>query len=281
MYKKEVIFMIDRDKVIQVLRDGVKTIYTRFTPPGNQEMCQKFHNSSHPSKEFLFVVSGESFYLFNNSVYPCTPGTLFLIDSRMIHGHRYTADDNDLLHIWGYFTNNHVHLSAIKVTINGQHHNINGMTKIIIPEGLKDQFNERWNMLSKLSTATNLDVEHYIKTPVNAVLDEMAFQIAEQTEHTAEYTQIEDLKNYIRSRNGRDCSLAQLAELSSYTRGYLAHKFHNKVGITIGEYIDKVRLEYTRSAQQRGIRQKEIAYELGFSSPKAFWNWLNKTIKKN
>ena len=271
--------MVEKEKIIQALRDGVKTIYTKFSPPGNQEMCKEYHNSSHPSREFLFVVSGESFYMFNNSVYPCSKGTLFLIDSRMSHGHRYTVNDNNLLHIWGYFTPNHIHLSAIKVTQKGQYHVINGMFQIKIPEGLREHLKERWNMFSKLNEATNLDVEHYIKIPINALLDEMAFQISEQMAHSVEYTQMKELKNYILSKNGRDCSLAQLAEISGYTKGYLASKFHNEVGITIGEYINKVRLDYTQMALQRGIRQKEIAYELGFSSPTAFWNWHNKANK--
>jgi AraC-like DNA-binding protein len=46
--------------------------------------------------------------------------------------------------------------------------------------------------------------------------------------------------------------------------------------MTVGEYINKVRLEYVRNALKRGVRQKEMAYELGFSSPTAFWNWFRK-----
>ena len=268
--------MIDRDNVISVLRHGVTKIYTRFSPPANQELCKKYHHSTHPSREFLFVISGESFYMCNNSVYHCSPGTLFLIDSGMVHGHRYTLEDNNLLHIWGFFHERQVHLTAMEVTVNGQANAVRGMSRIMIPEGLQTQFEERWNLLSQLKHATDQDVERYIKTPVNAVLDEMAFRLAEQMENTAEHTKMGDLQTYIRARNGRECSLARLAEISGYTRGYLAHKFHDEVGITIGTFIDKVRLEYTRLAQKRGIRQKEIAYELGFSSPAAFWNWLHK-----
>lgn len=268
--------MIDKDHVIHVLRHGVTKIYSRFSPAENQELCKKYHHSSHPSREFLFVVSGESFYMSNNSVYHCSPGTLFLIDSGMVHGHRYIQEDNNLFHIWGFFHERKVHLSAMEVTVNGHAHAVPGMFQIMIPEGLQTQCEERWNLLSQLKHATDQDVENYIKTPVNALLDEMAFRLAEQLDNPVEHTKMGDLKSYIRSRNGRECSLARLAEISGYTRGYLAHKFHNEVGITIGAYIDKVRLEYTNLAQKRGIRQKEIAYELGFSSPAAFWNWLQK-----
>ncbi|MBQ9503250.1 MAG: helix-turn-helix transcriptional regulator, partial [Lentisphaeria bacterium] len=73
-----------------------------------------------------------------------------------------------------------------------------------------------------------------------------------------------------------ECSLEHLAAISGYTRGYLAHKFRDETGLTVGEYIARVRLEYIRSALKRGTRRKEMAYELGFSSPSAFWNWFRK-----
>lgn len=268
--------MIDKNEVINTLRRGVTKVYSRFSPVARQEDCKKFHQSSHPSREFLFVISGESYYMYNNSVYRCSPGTLFLIDSGMSHGHRYTHEDNNLLHIWGYFHERQVHLSAIEITLNGHCQAVSGMSQILIPEGLHNQIEKRWNLLSQLKNAAEHDVENYIKTPVNAMLDEMAFQLSEKIDTMMEYTKMGDLQRYIRSRNGRQCSLAHLAAISGYTRGYLAHKFHDEVGMTIGQYIDKVRLEYINLAKKRGIRQKEIAYELGFSSPAAFWNWYQK-----
>ena len=70
--------------------------------------------------------------------------------------------------------------------------------------------------------------------------------------------------------------MERLAVISGYTRGYMAHKFRRELGMTVGEYIKKVRLEYIRNAMKRNVRQKEMAYELGFSSPAAFWNWFKE-----
>ena len=87
---------------------------------------------------------------------------------------------------------------------------------------------------------------------------------------------IEAVKRYIRMSNGRDCSLRRLEKISGYSKYYLAHRFARSEGCTIGKYIDKIRVQYTREAMKRGLRQKEIAYELGFSTPSNFWNWLQK-----
>ena len=78
------------------------------------------------------------------------------------------------------------------------------------------------------------------------------------------------------SRNGNGCSLEHLDLLLGCIRCHFAHKFHEKTGITVGKYIDQVRIKYVLWARKRGISQKEIAYELGFSSPSSFWNWLQK-----
>lgn len=268
--------MLQKQEIVDILRRGVRKIISRATPPCGQELCWKYQRSSHPSREFLFVIHGGGAYLCNDSVYPCAPGTLFLFDSGLPHGHRYTREDHDLLHLWGYFHGRTMHLSISEVTQNGQMHGVMDMRRIFMPEFLVNMIETRWNLLSKLENVTEKKVEDYLKTPVNAILDEMAFRIEEQTGEMPKHTLMSDLENYIRSRNGRECSLEHLAGISGYTRGYLVHKFRNETGITVGEFIDQVRLEYIRSARKRGIRQKEMAYELGFSTPTAFWNWFRK-----
>lgn len=273
--------MLEKDEIIRILQGGVKRIISKATAPCNQHLCYKYHRSAHPSREFLFVIAGESFYLCNDSVYPCTPGTLFLFDSGLPHGHRYTCEDNNLLHVWGYFHGRSLHLSCMAVRFNGQYTIAHDMSRVTVPGEILHLIEERWNLLIRQENVTEQDVETYMKAPVNAALDEMAFRLATQTELPVSHTPIEDLKEYIRSRNGQGCSLEQLALLSGYTRGYLAHKFRDEAGMTVGKYIDKIRLEYIRHAQQRGIRQKEMAYELGFSSPAAFWNWYSKHRNKN
>ena len=89
-------------------------------------------------------------------------------------------------------------------------------------------------------------------------------------------TVIESLKRYIRMSNARGCSLEHLEKVSGYSRFYLSHRFRECEGCTIGEYIDKIRVQYTVEAMKRGLRQKEISFELGFSTPSNFWIWLRK-----
>ena len=86
----------------------------------------------------------------------------------------------------------------------------------------------------------------------------------------------ESVKAYIRNRNGANCSMAELEKYTGYSRSHIAHLFRETCGVSVGEYIQGVRCEYTVNALAFGMKQKEIASALGFSSPSAFWQWYRK-----
>ena len=69
------------------------------------------------------------------------------------------------------------------------------------------------------------------------------------------------------------------AEVIKHNRFYISRKFKEYENCTIGEYINKVRIHYTRVALANGVRQKEISYDLGFPSPANFWLWMQKHRK--
>ena len=271
---------MEKSEIAEILRRGVGEIISRASPPGSQERIRNHCRSSHFDREFLFVIAGESRYLYNDHVYPCLPGMLFLIDSGVSHGHKYTREDKHLIHLWGYFYSRRLHVSIIEVMEEGQYKAIPEMSFIFLADELFRIVETRWNLLTQRDAVTEETVAHYMKGPINAVLEATAFQLMEHPQEKAPYTQMEEVKEYILSQNGRECSLEHLAAMSGYTRCYLARKFRDATGITIGKYIEQVRLKYIQSAMKRGIRQKEMAYELGFSSPASFWNWLQNHKEK-
>ena len=155
----------------EILRRGVGRIISRASPPTGRHLKDNYQRSSHPHREFLFVVSGTSRYLCNDSVYPCSSGTLFLFDSGIPHGHKYTWEDNHLLHMWGYFNSNGLHVSCVNVMEHGQYHLIPELSFIFLPEELLQFVETRWNLLARLENPTEKIVERYMKGPMDAVLD--------------------------------------------------------------------------------------------------------------
>jgi hypothetical protein len=199
--------MVEITEIINILRRGVLKIISRVTPPRAQELCGKYRRSSHPTREFLFVIAGGGAYMCNDSVYPCKPGTLFLFDAGLPHGHRYIHEDNNYLHLWGYFHERKMHLSIVEVLLNGQSRSFRGMSRFMMPEYILRLIEVRWNLLTQHENVTEQQVEDYMKAPINAALDEMAFRIAEQSPEMQKHTPMKDLMDYIRSRSGRECSL--------------------------------------------------------------------------
>lgn len=86
----------------------------------------------------------------------------------------------------------------------------------------------------------------------------------------------ETVKLIIQNRNGVNCSLEELEKYTGYSRSHIAHTFRKECGFSVGDYINMVRQEFTEEALAFGMKQKEIAATLGFSSPSAFWQWYRK-----
>lgn len=268
------------DEIEQQLRAGVRKIITRFSPETSRGDCGLFQSSSHPNREFVFALSGTSRYMFNDSVYDFEPGTMILIDPWIPHAFGYLATDRDLLHLWGELPQVGTMTARIlHVGMNGRY--MLHMRQLHFSAGWAELLLRRWDWLAGLDAPDDETVRRGMQTPLNAVLDETAFQlftpaVAGKDAAADSDVVVEQLKNYIRFRNGRDCSLAHLEQVSGFSRFHLAHRFRRVTGRTVKTYINRIRVDYTRAALKRGLSQKEIARELGFSSPSNFWSWLNR-----
>lgn len=89
---------------------------------------------------------------------------------------------------------------------------------------------------------------------------------------------IQRVQNYIEINYGRNSSIADLEKFSGYNRYYLMRLFKVQTGFTILQYINQIRQRIAEDALNRNISQKEIAFQLGFSSPAAFWLWKKRRM---
>jgi len=249
--------------------------FTVRTPASAPLASDRYLSSSHSIREICIVLNGESRYYFNGSVYPALPGDVFLIDRWMPHGLNYTEADHDLVHLWLAFTRKNFTGVIIKIQEHGQFMRLN--TCHILPPEYDKIMTARWDQWNQQPVAP---VEDFLTVPLQSVVDEIRFQQScEEDPKTAETPVrkvIEAIKHHIASSNARNCSIRQLEQLSGYSGSYLSHKFRELEKCTLGDWIDQVRIDYTVSAQKRGLKQKEIAFELGFSTPANFWLWLRK-----
>ena len=271
--------MENMEQIRKKLRSGVGKIISQYSPVSAPEECALFLSSRHQTRELCFVLEGHSRYMLNGSVYDAVPGTVFMIDRWIPHASGYREEDGGLVHLWIHLYGAGMHAGLMRVQHHGEYKLLSA--HFILPEEFQTLLTRRWNQINSMKTVLPETVTEYMTLPVNAILDEVALQLVRE-KNVSENDMgsvIETLTKYIRMMNARDCSYRKLEKISGYNRFYLAHRFRQSTGFAIGDYVEKVRIEYTAAALKRGLKQKEIAFELGFSSPSNFWNWLRKHRK--
>ena len=256
----------------------VRRIVTSRSPGGDASGGTGFRVHTHPRREIFFAVEGTCRYFLAGKVYEAAPGTAFLIDTWEPHAFGYRREDGGLRHFWLHFAGPEEPLTAVLLRVApGGEYRLE-RSPFVLPPDHRNILERRWDALARGGDFSPETMDAYMRRPLEAALDEIGFQLTYGEpggEDPAERLSVtESLKKYIRMSNARGCSLAHLEKVFGYSRYHLAHRFRAEAGCTIGEYIDRVRLEFTEQALKRGLKRKEIAYELGFSSPSNFWNWL-------
>ena len=264
------------DELKKDLREGVRRFITRYSPGEPCPAEAEFNTSSHPFVEMCFVISGTSRYMLNNMIHELEPGTCVFIEPGVSHSFGYREEDHDLCHLWLYL-NGGLWANLIGVGEGGMISR--PLNMFSIPPGYADIVIRRLRYLEN-EPVNDENAAVFLSDPVNGVLLETAFQL----EHRSRPDGSEDpialvihaVKTHILSCNARNCSYQDLEHVSGFSRSYLAHCFRARTGMSIGEFIDEVRVDYTIKGRRQGMTQKEIACELGFASPVSYWSWLRK-----
>ncbi len=271
-------YLFKPENIKKILFEGVQDIVTSLCPEdlSTTPADRSFRCDCHLHREILFIIEGESLFMLNGMTYQTRPGTAFFLNNWEPHSYCYRQDDHNVLHLWLYLSLEKIYGSLLHTDQNGHHARIGKY--VHLGSDLHRLLNRRWNQLEQKAPCSAVFRDQLLRSTFNAVLEEFALLQFSLVESAPE--QISDisvfLHNYIKSVNGRDCSLEQLEKLTGYSRFYLSRLFKKHWRITVGDYINQIRLEFVKEAMKREMKQKEIAYELGFSSPATFWFWLNK-----
>lgn len=73
-----------------------------------------------------------------------------------------------------------------------------------------------------------------------------------------------------------DLYLENIAKQACVSPYYLSRLFHTEMGITLTDYLTKVRLEKAVSLLEQGISIKEVCYQVGYSDP----NYFSRLFRK-
>ena len=251
----------------------IRKIISKYSVSEGKKDGGQFEVSRHQHREILIPLQGSHIYMLNGMVYQFEPGIIGLVDRYMPHSPYYISSDRNLLQLWIRLYDDCIRGSIAKVYTVGK---CEIVQTVSFPTELGQILHQRWDRLNQLRAVTPDIVMDFMKTPVEMVIDDFLLQSKYPASDRKKELLSDVLKDYIRACYGRNCSIPELEKITGYCASHISHTFQKETGESIRIFIDRVRLEYTMSALKNGMKQKEIAVELGFASPASFWNWLRK-----
>lgn len=265
------------NEVLNAISDPAffRYMYDEMTP--GEQCCSKaeVRIERHNLREILMTVAGETDFILDGKCYRAVPGCVFFIDHWVPHKLYYCTNETDFIHIW-------IHLRKDKL-VGGTYTDIGGVAVVCrdifsLPSELYCLLNKRWELM-KGSPDNSLAKKTLQKYMIKLLCVEMELNWKNLHDTRSNNDLIEQVQNYIEMNHGRNSSLAELEKFSGYSRYHLLRLFKAQTGFTILQYVNQVRRRVVEEAQKRNISQKEIAFQLGFSSPAAFWLWKKRIME--
>ncbi|MBQ6471439.1 MAG: AraC family transcriptional regulator [Victivallales bacterium] len=240
-------------EVDTLCRQKLKRILHLSSPGWNEQPEKTSHMHLH--REIFICLKGGYHFTLGDKGCILSPGDVVLCEPGIPHAFHGLKDDK--AHLWAYILDDKL---MARVLTSG--HDIS--YSFIATAELCLQLTEHWKMGPE-----------FMHGPLLCLLEELRYYAKSNIipKRLNRLNIVEFLKEYIRNKNGIDCSLDKLARITNYSKYHLTHIFKKSTGNTIGSFIDQVRFSRTEQLLSLGKTQKEIAHALGFSSPSAFWKW--------
>ncbi len=252
-------------------------ISSRRRDIGYTDAAVRQYQHAHPHREITVYLRGEREYTLCGRTFHVTPGTIVLVDGNEPHFPGPNTDGETIIYLtifFGFTTRLASYFCWKDALSSGRRINRN----LFFDNALRLLIDRRWDAMIAENVCSREGHNFFLLPLLNYLFNETEFLLDHQHANSAKQAEriIAFVQEYIQKQNGRDCSLAKLEELCGYEKCYLSHLFHVHTGESIRKCIERCRRNFVESAEKAGKKQKEIADELGFSSPAAFWNWKNR-----
>ena len=246
------------------------------------------HLHAHDYIEIAYVASGRGIHCFGGAEYHVTKGDLFLINYSIPHEFRSLADDSEppLTVCNCVFKPEFIDYSLLNCHDFAQvaHHSL---FRSLFPEENKTcsdiillncDSRAIGELYEKMLMEYNLRDTGYIEI-LRAYVIELFVTIfrsfrkgkAETTIERQRREMIEKALAYLRANYNQEVKLEDLSMMSFLSRNYFCRLFRQHTGVTVSEYIQKVRTEEAcRLLRETTGKVIDIAAEVGYSDIKFF-----------
>ncbi len=228
----------------------------------------------HAEREIMLALAGEPGFVLAGKCFAALPGTVFFIDRWQAHQLDYPVGTEPCCHLWIHLHDRELLAGEIAVLADGGRQS-HGIARL--PAELLTVLNRRWEQAAGIAPEKRREVYAGM---VRLLCDELDLLRLAPGAVDAPGELSTAVAHYIAVHYGRRASLAELEKFTGYNRYHLMRVFKRDKGVTIGEYINQVRRGATAKAVAQGLRQKEIAMQLGFGSVAAFWLWQERDRRR-
>lgn len=236
-----------------------------------------------PQREAILILKGKVLFSLNEKVYAGVPGDLFFYDVGEVHDKSMPPESADsitlVFQIYKDFT--YAYLSQCAGQIQGISNRI-----LFADPGTTPLLNVAWDRIRAATTSPDTTA----CTQLFSILDFMMAEIVRRPSTDPGDITIFDLPNmkpsvaqiaglvmaHIDEHKGRQSSLNEIMHLTGYSASYINRIFQANLGCTITEHANAWRFNRLHDLLQAHVPMKEIAFQLGFSSPTAFSRWKRK-----
>jgi len=244
------------------------------------------NSDSHANREIMIVLKGKQYFSLNGLSYPCTPGTVFLIDAGVIHDSYYPNYFDNFKHLWCSVINKVIYIGGFYSKENGRLLSANPFNQIVDEQNSGLSFSKIWN---ELSQNKYLDDKFKCECMKNAFYslvlefcrrgyDKIANPVERETEQHYRAV-INPILEHIKETGGKGLDITRLAYIAGYSKFHFARIFKQVTGVSVLEFINSARIEKYRKLHEAGFIKKQISDELGFSCPAAFSRWERDNLR--
>lgn len=121
--------------------------------------------------------------------------------------------------------------------------------------------------------------EDSVLASIFKVLKEKEINEIEHKEIVNASSEVCRIIEYLNNNYHRNISLKYLGEYIGYSESYMSHLFSKEIGVTLTEYLNKLRIEKAKDLlDSTNLKIYEIAEKVGFSTVEHFSRYFKKYI---
>lgn len=233
-----------------------------------------FHNSY----EIFYFLEGEGSYAVEGKQYPLSPGDIIITNPRELHAPLITSD------VYHRITLS-IHPLYLSAFITKDYNPFNGLSSRSladqnrIPADIVHQYglDKEIEALGTFSESTNPCRDAMITAHLLILLESIN-QIINVPKLSFANERIREIVHYINVHLTEKITLASLAETFFINRHHLSHTFHDRMGMTLTDYITSKRVQKSLELLSEPMSLLDVALAVGFSDYASFYRAFIKIV---